>query len=193
MSTKEKIMEAATKLFAEKGYLGMTMKEIANEVGIKPPSVYAFFDGKEDIFLAIYREALDGHLSTVESQFKSKPSAKSQLYSILKSAVDFQFQEELKTKILIRLMAFPPDFLKEDIAERFSFLEQNEYEIIYAIFDHGIENDEIKEADSHVLALSFQCLMDGLFWQMQRHTEEEVYKRLDMMFHQFWNGISKEV
>lgn len=62
MSTKEEIIKAATRLFAEKGYEGMTMKEIANEVGIKPPSVYAFFKSKEDVFMHIYNDILMGHL-----------------------------------------------------------------------------------------------------------------------------------
>jgi AcrR family transcriptional regulator len=192
MSTKEKIKESATKLFAEHGYSGMTIKEIAKEVGIKPPSIYAFFKGKDDIFLAIYRDALEGHLLTVESQFNSGCSAKSQLYSILKSAVDFQFREDLKTKLLIRLMISPPDFLKEDISRRFDEMEQNEYKILCEIFKHGIDKGEVKALDCHELAISFQCLMDGVFWQMQRHNQEEIYKRLNVIFDQFWIGISQE-
>jgi AcrR family transcriptional regulator len=190
MSTKERIKESATKLFAEHGFSGMTIKEIANEVGIKPPSVYAFFKGKDDVFLAIYRDALDGHLLTVKSQFNREFSAKGQLFSILKSAIDFQFREDLKSKLLIRLMISPPDFLKEDITSRFDEMEQNEYEILYEIFKHGIEKGEIKALECHELALSYQCLMDGVFWQMQRHDRDEIYKRLDVIFNQFWNGIS---
>jgi AcrR family transcriptional regulator len=191
MSTKERIKESATKLFAEHGFSGMTIKEIANEVGIKPPSVYAFFKGKDDVFLAIYRDALDGHLLTVKSQFNKESSTKGQLFSILKSAVDFQFREDLKSKLLIRLMISPPDFLKEDITSRFDEMEKNEYKILYEIFKHGTEKGEIKALDCHELALSYQCLMDGVFWQMQRHDRNEIYKRLDVIFNQFWNGISE--
>ncbi|PEL14245.1 TetR/AcrR family transcriptional regulator [Bacillus sp. AFS017336] len=190
-STKENIKEAATKLFAKKGYSGMTIREIANEVGIKPPSVYAFFEGKDDIFLAVYKDALNGHLSIVESQLKNTQSKKVQLYSILKSAIDFQYKEDLKAKIIVRLMTSPPEIIKEDIIKRFGSMELNEYKILSEIFRQGIENGEIKESDSHALALSFQCIMDGLFWQMHRHSEEEIYARLDITFNQFWNGIEK--
>ncbi|MEH7348816.1 TetR/AcrR family transcriptional regulator [Gottfriedia acidiceleris] len=190
-STKESIKEAATKLFAKKGYSGMTLREIASEVGIKAPSVYAFFEGKDDIFLAVYKETLDGHLSIVESHFKSNQSTKVQLYSILKSAIDFQYQEDLKAKILVRLMTSPPEFIKEDIMKRFGSMELDEYKILSEIFRLGIEKGEIKDSDCHALALSFQCIMDGLFWQMHRHSEEEIYTRLDITFNQFWNGISQ--
>ncbi|GAA0469412.1 TetR/AcrR family transcriptional regulator [Alkalibacillus silvisoli] len=189
MSTREEIKVAATKLFAEYGFLGMTMKEIANEVGIKPPSVYAFFSGKEDLFLAIYHDLLDGHLMEVKSQVSREQSAKQQLYNILKSTIEFQYREDLKSKFLIRLMIFPPDFLKDDIRNRFNEMEKGEYDVLYQIIQHGIDKDEIGKHDPVQLATTFQGLMDGLFWEMQRYSLDVIYKRMDLMFNQFWNGI----
>ena len=49
MSTKEKILETALTLFAENGYNGTSVEQIAQNVGIKAPSLYKHFKGKEDI------------------------------------------------------------------------------------------------------------------------------------------------
>ena len=49
MSTKEKILETALTLFAQNGYNGTSMEQIAQDVGIKAPSLYKHFKGKEDI------------------------------------------------------------------------------------------------------------------------------------------------
>ena len=49
MTTKERILEAALTLFAENGYDGTSMEQIAAGVGIKAPSLYKHFKGKEDI------------------------------------------------------------------------------------------------------------------------------------------------
>ena len=49
MSTKERILDAALTLFAENGYDGTSVEQIANAVGIKAPSLYKHFKGKEDI------------------------------------------------------------------------------------------------------------------------------------------------
>ncbi|WP_407270422.1 TetR/AcrR family transcriptional regulator [Radiobacillus sp. PE A8.2] len=190
MSTRDQIIEAAAKLFAEHGYRGMTMKEIASEVGIKAPSVYAFFKNKDEVFTSIYQEALEGHLSAVEMQLQKSKTVKEQLYTILKAAVNFQFQEEIKSKILIRLIISPPDFLKDDIAKRFEVLEKREYDLLYQLFEYGMENGEIKKVDSNELSIAFQCLMDGIFWEMQRYNEQQIYERLEILFKQFWNGIS---
>lgn len=56
MTTKEKIVIESLRLFAVKGYDGVSMREIAASVGIKGASIYNHFKGKEDIFLAIFEE-----------------------------------------------------------------------------------------------------------------------------------------
>ena len=53
MTTKERITEEALTLFAEKGYKGTSVKDIADAVGIKDASLYKHFKSKEEIFNAI--------------------------------------------------------------------------------------------------------------------------------------------
>ena len=50
MSTKERIMYAALDLFSKKGYDGVGVDLIAENAGLKGPSLYRHFKGKEDIF-----------------------------------------------------------------------------------------------------------------------------------------------
>lgn len=46
--TREKIIEAAAAMADEKGIAGLTFKELAAELGIKPPSLYKHFAGGLD-------------------------------------------------------------------------------------------------------------------------------------------------
>lgn len=48
MTTKEKITEEALTLFAEKGYKGTSVKNIADAVGIKDASLYNHFKSVSD-------------------------------------------------------------------------------------------------------------------------------------------------
>ena len=52
-TTKERIIYESLRLFSEKGYDGVSMREIAAAVEIKAASLYAHFDGKEAIYQAI--------------------------------------------------------------------------------------------------------------------------------------------
>lgn len=56
MTTKERIIEEALTLFAEKGYQGTSVKNIADAVGIKDSSLYKHFKSKKAIFDTIVQE-----------------------------------------------------------------------------------------------------------------------------------------
>ena len=57
MSTKERILDASLTLFAENGYDGTSVEQIASIVGIKAPSLYKHYKGKEDILNALIDSA----------------------------------------------------------------------------------------------------------------------------------------
>src|SRR4051812_48537271 len=50
---KASILEAAMKLFAERGFRGTTTREIAAAVGVSEPVLYEHFNTKRDIYSAI--------------------------------------------------------------------------------------------------------------------------------------------
>ena len=56
MDTRRRILDAALSLFSEKGYANVFVAEIADAVGIKAPSLYKHFAGKQEIFDAIVQE-----------------------------------------------------------------------------------------------------------------------------------------
>ena len=53
--TKERILEAALALFAREGYAGVSMADIAGELGITKGALYRHYAGKRDIFESILR------------------------------------------------------------------------------------------------------------------------------------------
>lgn len=54
--TKNKIMEAMYNLIEEKGYDKTSLNNISDVVGVKKPTIYHYFDGKEDILLSMMDE-----------------------------------------------------------------------------------------------------------------------------------------
>ena len=60
-ATRQKIYDAALKLFGEKGYDETTLRDIAAEAGVSLGLAYRYFARKEEIVLLLY-EDLVGHL-----------------------------------------------------------------------------------------------------------------------------------
>uniref|UniRef100_UPI0037C94893 TetR/AcrR family transcriptional regulator n=1 Tax=Leucobacter aridicollis TaxID=283878 RepID=UPI0037C94893 len=63
LSTKEKLLEQAVRLFAERGYAGVSLEDIAQAAGFTKGAVYSHFGSKEQTFLAVLRAATEDHAS----------------------------------------------------------------------------------------------------------------------------------
>jgi len=51
--TAERILDAAEELFAERGYAGTTLRDVAEAVGIRIPSLYNHIESKEGLYAAV--------------------------------------------------------------------------------------------------------------------------------------------
>lgn len=56
MNTKEKIFNTSLDLFSKKGYDSVSLREIAEEVGIKKSSIYSHYPSKEAILMDIFNQ-----------------------------------------------------------------------------------------------------------------------------------------
>ena len=74
--TAERILDAAEKLFAAKGYQGTSLREIAQQVGIKEPGLYNHFKGKQDLYSAVLDRALSPMAAAMEALFGKASSYK---------------------------------------------------------------------------------------------------------------------
>lgn len=61
------IVQAALEVFAERGFAGARLDEIAAKAGISKGALYLYFETKDDIFRAVVREAVAPNLDRVEA------------------------------------------------------------------------------------------------------------------------------
>ncbi|MBX9768944.1 MAG: TetR/AcrR family transcriptional regulator [Bdellovibrionales bacterium] len=65
---KSDILQKAEQLFFSRGYRGVTLQDIATELGIRPASLYYHFkDGKEEIYLEVIKLRVQTYKAAVES------------------------------------------------------------------------------------------------------------------------------
>jgi len=66
---KSRILEAANKVFAEKGYHEATMDDIAKRLGVSKGAIYLYFSSKEDLFEAMCKTAPQAFKEILLSSF----------------------------------------------------------------------------------------------------------------------------
>jgi len=73
---KHRILRAAIKMFAEKGYTGATISEVASLANVADGTVYEYFKNKEDLLFTIPEERFKDHLNEMEEAFNIRSSVR---------------------------------------------------------------------------------------------------------------------
>src|SRR4051794_37042433 len=63
--TRDELLDAATRLFASRGFGGASIDEIAAAAGYTSGAIYANFAGKEDLFLSAFEQQIARHIREV--------------------------------------------------------------------------------------------------------------------------------
>jgi AcrR family transcriptional regulator len=71
-SQRERLLEAAVRVVAEKGYAATTIADLTREAGISRTTFYAMFDDKETCFLAAYDGAVDALVRRVAVAYEAE-------------------------------------------------------------------------------------------------------------------------
>lgn len=89
LSSRERIIRAARKAFAERGHDGVSMSEIAQMAGVKKALIYYYFPSKEDLFYEVWQYSIDELEDHVFSETRDENVYVSKLKRILRSYIDF--------------------------------------------------------------------------------------------------------
>ena len=117
MTTKERILDAALTLFAEKGYNGTSVEQIANAVGIRAPSLYKHYKGKEDILNAL----IDSAEARYEEMFGSErnigkvPESREEFIRVTMGRIAFTMHDPVIRRT--RMLLVQEQFRNERISE----------------------------------------------------------------------------
>ena len=81
---RERVLEAAERLFAQKGYVAVTLRDIAAEIGIRHTSLYHHVPGgKEELFIEVTERNLQHHRRGLEQVVAhAEPTVQAQLYAV---------------------------------------------------------------------------------------------------------------
>ncbi|QOY60991.1 TetR/AcrR family transcriptional regulator [Thermophilibacter immobilis] len=161
--TKEVILTVALKLFSERGYDGVGIRDISNEIGIRESALYKHFSGKQDIFDSIlkgiehrYQEEVATFTppGSMENILSGKSDVRGELFRI--SITMFQFYLKTEYGSQLRRMLTIEQYRTSEAGKFFRELILNKgLDYISGVFTNLINNDIYINADPTVMALQF--------------------------------------
>ena len=188
MPTKDRILESALTLFSEKGYDGVGVDLIAENAGIKGPSLYKHFKGKEDILDALIEKAESYYQQNFGSaQNPGKvPASMDELIDLSLKRIEFTLHDPMIKKV--RRMLTMEQFRSHRIG-----LLTTKYNIdsvlgVYReIFRQMIADGTMRAGNPEMLAMEFALPVSMLIQQIDREPEreQEIFQRIEQFFRYF--------
>ncbi|MEW9675245.1 TetR/AcrR family transcriptional regulator [Lentibacillus sp. L22] len=185
--TKRRILEQGLKLFSSYGYEETALKDIAKNVNIKTPSIYAYFESKQDLFEQIVSFVIEDYLEFIEQQsyvIVNFPIEK-KLYHVLVELNKYYYMND-KGSFLKRYWIYPPENFKELITAKNKKVEETIQDLVFSILKNNKENELI---DEETIVISFTTILDGMLFYMMSSPYEEYERRLNTIWSVFWKGI----
>lgn len=186
--TKDRILDSALTLFAEKGYDGVGVDLIAENAGIKGPSLYKHFKGKEDI--------LDALIEKVESYYEANfgsenhpgriPSSMEELVTLSLDRISFTLHDPMVSKV--RRMLAMEQFRSHRIALLATKYNIDSVQGLYQkIFQKMMDNGVMRQGDPALLSMSFAAPVSLLIQMCDREPEreQEAMGRIEEYFRYF--------
>ncbi len=119
MESKEKILNAAIEVFAEKGKYGARMEEIAARASINKAMLYYFYTSRENLFKAALMHVFERIHSWMETEIMPLMGKKIDPATFIREIVRAHFQVYSRnqnfTRIMLQALANDPQELKTAI------------------------------------------------------------------------------
>lgn len=100
---RERLCEAAERLFAEKGPEAVTMRQLAAELGVSPMTPYRYFKDKDDILAAVRTSGFDRFAEALEAARAKPGSPRAKGVAVGAAYVDFAFEHPQTYKLMFDL------------------------------------------------------------------------------------------
>lgn len=188
--TAHSIRDAALFHFARDGYEGASLRAIADEVGIKKPSIYAHFSGKEDLFMRTLEYAFDEVRRHTLEYFRDHTHLplEERLRGLL-TWFEQEYQDHASARLMLRNCYYPPPDLYSQVMDLvYPFLDGME-RALSRLLQRAIREGDVPPLPAEQAAIAFMTFLDGITVEIIYGSSRRYKRRLDAAWPVFWYGV----
>lgn len=155
------ILEAATELFAARGFAGTSLQDVAEATGLTRPALYHYFSSKEDLLSKLVSEVTVGPATDLRRiRRRTGTPVGERLHAMASSIAALQAQHPSRFRMLIRSEADLPEALAATYdAGRRSVLRE-----FTSVVDEGVTSGAFRAVDARTAALGIIGLCNWVAW-----------------------------
>ncbi|NND51123.1 MAG: TetR/AcrR family transcriptional regulator [Flavobacteriaceae bacterium] len=155
---KDEIVQTAAKLFKEKGFSAVTMRDLAKEMGIKAASLYNHINSKQDILKDIIISLAEEFTQGMQLIKSSDAPSLDKLKKIVNLHID------ITSRNPYGMASLNNDWMHLEEQKNHYLKLRHRYEDDFRqIINEGITRNEIKKSNSDVMLFSMLSTLRSLY------------------------------
>jgi AcrR family transcriptional regulator len=183
----ERILEEATRLFVASGYAGISMREIAEAVGVSKAGLYYHFRDKEALFMAILNANLDHLGSLIQTARQQGATVREQVSGMLHAI----FDQAPNQRAIIRLASQEMTHLSQEARAEFGRAYQTKFiHQVEEILRGGVERGELKPVNVQLATWILLGMAYPFLDPAHEHELGGVSEARDLMVNVFFDGLA---
>ncbi len=164
---RERILAAAVKVFAAKGFYCARVSDVAREAGVADGTIYLYFESKEDLLRGLFEENMTRIIERLKGLIDGQQTAAEQLRALFSGYAAFTREEPELAEVLTVELRESGKFMNEFAATLFGdFLR-----LIVELLERGQQTGELRRDFSarNVARALFGALDElALAWVMSK-------------------------
>jgi AcrR family transcriptional regulator len=155
--TRERLLETASHLFAEKGYASTSVREIVARAGVSKPVLYYHFQSKEGLYYAILEWGVEVQKKIIDDVFEVSGTVQDRINFLYRRIYE-EIQEYQGLYAMIHGLIYGPP--QGAPAYDFPNYHRQMFEAVKRICIEGLSSGEIRKADTDEIAFLVLGLID---------------------------------
>ncbi len=186
---RQRILNAAIRVFAHKGYTMAKITEIAQIAKVATGTVYIYFKGKDDLLLHCMREVISSKLESIRAAGDPAESAMERLYNFFIRHVEMFWNEPYLARFLVVEVRQNEEFYQRNP----EFNPMNAYlEFVQELTREAIAEDSITLVDPVAFSYLIVGAMDMILTQwLSGNNEKDLISIVDDIRHILQYGVKR--
>jgi AcrR family transcriptional regulator len=158
LELRQTILGAAVKLFEEKGYEGFSLRQVAEEIGYTPTTIYLYFKDKDDLLLNVVYEGFKLFGESLEAGYQSSQDVLERFRAVGWAYFDFAMNNPVHYRLMFMQRG---EFLQTQPPDGYSSVIDS-FGVIQRVIAEGIEAGVMQGGDVRTLSTLIWANVHGV-------------------------------
>jgi AcrR family transcriptional regulator len=185
------ILEAARKVFANRGFHEATVEDIAEAAGVAKGTVYLYYESKRDVYFAALKFGISQMYSLLLQELERASTPQEKLKALIAAKLSYFDENRDFFKIYYSELGNIPSAHPGGIDKEFKALYQDQARLVETILKEGMRKKVVRSLRTEQAAFAISDIIRGVVThRILGWSKSKLNQDVDFIFDMVWKGIA---